>query len=292
MRPTDTLRVATWNCFGVPTSLEGFLTGRPFWPERLDAPEVCEALARYDVVCIQENLISGVYESLQRVQRAGRFEHFWCDPMGPDGPTATFVGGGLVYLSRLPLRVRFARLARGAGPDGYARKGLAVADVTLPSGRTAHVLNTHLQADDDNVPGVESRATRAAQLAGIARAVAELEGGGAPVVLCGDFNVPQGTGEYEEMRATLGAGLVDYATRAGLTSYDADANDVAACFHGGGPRRALFDYVLGSAERVRATDVTTLLDVPLTGVPSRPAAYAARVFSSDHYAVGATLEIG
>src|SRR6185436_12441009 len=96
---TDRLRIATWNCFGAPTSADEFMAGRPFWPERLEAPEVFAALAEHDVVCVQENLMPRVRESLDRLQRAGGFAELWFDPMGPDMDDGTFVGGGLAILS-------------------------------------------------------------------------------------------------------------------------------------------------------------------------------------------------
>jgi hypothetical protein len=154
----ERVRIATWNCFGVPPSAEDFFAGNPFWPERFDSKALLSELACHDVVCIQENLLEGVRARLARIQADAGFTELWFDPMGPDLEDGTFVGGGLAILSRFPLSVRFVRLPRGAGPDGFARKGFAVADVGLPSGRVIHVVNTHLQADDPLVPVEASRA--------------------------------------------------------------------------------------------------------------------------------------
>jgi endonuclease/exonuclease/phosphatase family metal-dependent hydrolase len=290
--PPERVRIATWNCFGVPHSLADFAAGRPFWPERLVSSEVVRALSEFDVVCIQENLVDGVRESLERVKEAAGFAHLWFDPMGPDGPSGTFVGAGLALLSRLPLReVRFSRLPRGAGPDGWARKGFALADVVLPSGRVIHVVNTHLQADDANVPGDACRDARAAQLAELAGAVMELCKGGSPAILCGDMNVAHGTDEYERVRAALGDELVELASRAGLATYDTSKNDVAATFHSGGPERALIDYIWVSPKAFEAVDVRTILDQPLVDLGAPPAEYDRRPFASDHFGVGAVLEL-
>src|SRR4051794_40405810 len=105
-RTPEHLRIATWNCFGAPTSADDFFAGRPFWPERLESRAVLETLADYDLVCVQENLVERVRESLERLQRAGGFAELWFDPMGPDLDDNTFVGGGLAILSRFPLRAR------------------------------------------------------------------------------------------------------------------------------------------------------------------------------------------
>src|SRR5687768_7970365 len=93
--PPDRVRIATWNCFGAPQSLEDFLSGRPFWPERLEDPAVVATLAGYDIVCIQENLVDRVRVSLEALQVAAGFSELWFDPMGPCGQSKTFVGGGL-----------------------------------------------------------------------------------------------------------------------------------------------------------------------------------------------------
>lgn len=287
----ERVRIATWNCFGAPTCADEFFAGTPFWPQRLESPTVTAALADFDVVCIQENLVDRVRESLERLQRAAGFAELWFDPMGPDLDDGTFVGGGLAILSRFPLRARFARLPRGMGPDSFARKGLAIAEVRLPSGRALHVINTHLQADDANVSAADARDARAAQLEELAEIVGPLLRTGEPTILCGDLNVAHGTDEYDAMRAALGRDLLDLAARAGLTSYDIERNDLAARFHPGGPERALLDYILASPARLAPIDVATFLDEPLADVADCPPSYAARPFSSDHFAVGATFEL-
>lgn len=286
----DSVRLATWNCFGAPPTVDDFFAQRPFWPERLEVREVAEALAPFDVVCVQENLVDRVRESLERLQRSAGFEHLWFDPMGPGADGSTFVGGGLAILSRLPMAVTFRQLPRGAGPDGFARKGFATAKITLPSGRALHLVSTHLQADDFNVPLEVSRATRAAQLDEILRAVAALDAG-VPAVLCGDLNVPHGTDEYDELSRALGDAWVDAPGRAGLVTYDCEANDIARTFHGGGPERMLVDYVFARGPHVEATDVRALLASPLVDVGGRPASYAKRAFASDHAGVGVTLTL-
>lgn len=287
----DTVRIATWNCFGVPHSLEDFAAGRPFWPERLVSPEVVRALGELDVVCIQENLVDRVRQSLEYVRDAAGFSELWFDPMGPDGPTETFVGGGLAILSRFPLDVSFARLPRGAGPDGWARKGFATARIKLPTGRVIHVVNTHLQADDDSASPEACRSARRAQLAELQEATARLCRTGVPAVLCGDMNIAHGTDEFASVEAALGGELVELASRAGLTTYDTGRNDVAAAFHSGGPERALLDYIWVSANGFEADEARTILDEPLVDLGPAPEAYGRRPFASDHFGVSVTLRL-
>jgi endonuclease/exonuclease/phosphatase family metal-dependent hydrolase len=241
---------------------------------------------------VQENLLDGVRARLEHLKEAAGFAELWFDPMGPDLEDGTFVGGGLAILSRWAIDVRFVRLARGAGPDGFARKGLAAAKVVLPSGRVIHVVNTHLQADDPNVPQAMCRVARAAQLAGLSQSLAALRDSGAPTVLCGDMNVAHGTDEYDDMRRALGGKLLDLAAEAGLSTYDVDRNDLAATFHPGGPGRALFDYIMTSHGSFEAREIRTILDEPLReDVLGCPPSYAARPFPSDHFGVGVTLDL-
>lgn len=290
MLSPDRIRVATWNCFGAPNDADDLVASRCFWPERLEVQAVAEALGRYDIVCVQENFVPRVRESLTQIQRAAHFEVLWFDPMEPDYDDATFMGGGLAFLSRLPLRARFVRLPRGAGPDGFARKGFAIAEVRLPSGREVHVLNTHLQADDPSVTLDECRAARAAQLTELAAAVDGYRAAGAPLILCGDFNVAHGSDEYDGVRRRLGDDFDDLAGMAGLLTYDTDKNDIARTFDGASPAMQL-DYIWARSGRFDVSDVRLVLDQPIDEAAGRPANYTARPFASDHFGVGATLDV-
>ncbi len=284
------IRLATWNCFGAPQSLEDFLEGRPFWPERLTAPAVVETLSRYDIVCIQENFVGGVHERLESLRVAGGFSDLWHDPLGPDGEDKTLVGGGLVILSRFPIQARFFRLARGVGADGFARKGLALAEVRLPGGRELCLANTHLQADDGRVSPAECIEVRTSQIEALCDALRAPLSSGVPTVLCGDLNVPCGTDEYERLARLLGEGMTDLTARAGLLTYDTTQNDVARAFHEGGPERALIDYVW-SSRRVSAKQIGMELVEPIGDLAGSPDRYAGRAFASDHFGVGVTIEI-
>lgn len=287
----ESIRIATWNCFGVPPTAEDLLAGNPFWPERFESQALARALAEHDIVCVQEHLLEGVRARLDAIRRAAGFSSAWFDPMGPDMEDGTFVGGGLAIFSRFPMDVRFVRLPRGTGPDGFARKGFAVADVRLPSGRVVHVVNTHLQADDPLVPLEDCRAARAAQIAELAAAVsATLDRG--PTIVCGDLNVIHGTDEYDELRRAFGDALMDLAAEAGLTTWDAERNDLTAHFlPPGHPERALLDYIWVSPDRVASRGARMILDEPLPDVAGSPLPPTRRAFASDHFGVSAILDL-
>jgi len=160
------------------------------------------------------------------------------------------------------------------------------------------VVNTHLQADDPNVPVSACREARSAQLAALALALAPLRRARTPVIVCGDLNVAHGTDEYDELSSLLGessdgephGAFLDLAAGAGLHTYDVDRNDLAATFYLGGPDRALFDYIWVSPG-FTAHEVRTILDEPLPDLGAPPPPHAARPFPSDHFGVGATLHI-
>jgi endonuclease/exonuclease/phosphatase family metal-dependent hydrolase len=289
--PPDRVRLATWNCFGAPQSLEDFLSGQPFWPERLEAPAVLATLSGYDIVCIQENLVDRVRTSLEVLRAAGGFPELWFDPMGPCGESKTFVGGGLAILSRFPVTARFVKLPRGEGPDGYARKGFSLAEVRLPSGRELYLANTHLQADDERVSLAVCRRARWSQLEALRDGLSSILRDGAPLVLCGDMNVPHGSDEYERVARLFGDELVDVVGREGFHTYDIARNDIAAKFHEGGPEKALIDYVWTSRARVEAKEVAVILEEPIAELRGCPSSYAGRAFASDHYGVGAVIAI-
>jgi endonuclease/exonuclease/phosphatase family metal-dependent hydrolase len=288
----ERIRLATWNCFGAPQSLDDFLDGRPFWPERLEASPVLETLSSYDIVCVQENMLDGVRERLTRLGEAAGFHEPWFDPMGPSGEDKTLVSGGLLILSRFPMRTHFVRLPRGVGPDAYARKGFALAEVRLPGGRELYVANTHLQADDARISLEECKAVRWAQLEALRDGLLPLLRDGAPVVLCGDLNVAWGSEEYERAARLFGEHMVDVVGPAGFATYDVGRNDVAAAFHEGGPEQALIDYVWAARRHIATRRTAVILDEPLPGLPGAPEGFAGRAFASDHFGVGVVMEIG
>ncbi len=292
MTTPERIRVASWNCFGSPFDALSFFMGRPFWPERLSSPSVARALASYDLVCIQENLVHHVRERLEALRRAAGFAELWFDPIGPEIATGTYFGGGLAILSRWPIRARFVRLTTGAGPDLYARKGFTVAEVTLPTGSTVRLVNTHLQADYNYLPGPTCSGVRTRQIAELARTLGSPDAAPPPAtILCGDLNIPHGTEEYLALVGLLGGSLTDITAEAGLITYDVDRNDIAAAFHEGGAERCLIDYIWVSSDRFAVREVRALLEEPLSDVGRAPGKYRTRAFASDHFAVGATLDL-
>lgn len=285
----NSIKIATWNCFGTPQSIEDFFASKPFWPERLVARAVFETLRQYDIVCVQENFVEGVRAALLQIQREAEFSELWLDPLGYNAEDKTLTGSGLAILSRFPMEVYFEKLAPGGGPDGLARKGFARARLRLPGGRELYVHNTHLQADDFRVGDAECRRIRRLQLEGLVRSVLEAMSLGIPSILCGDLNVPAGTDEYDEI-ASLLAPTHEDPIDTKVVTYDTVNNDMTRAFHCGGPEQGRLDYIWVD-RAVEYDEAHLFLHEPLENIPSRPLDYSGRVFASDHFGLGLTLRL-
>lgn len=283
------IKIATYNIFGTPQSFEGFLKSQPFWPERLLMPEVAQTLRHYDIVCIQENFLAGMQQTVLQMQRQAGFPELWADPQTPCGITKTLTGSGLAILSRFPLDVTVETLEKGGGPDGLARKGFCVARVRLPSNQEIWVYNTHVQADDFRVGDEECRRIRKRQLEGFLNSVRQATRAGIPTLVCGDFNVPANTDEYDEIAQMLLPTHADPITPSAIT-YDTIHNDMTREFHSGGPAQARLDYIWVD-RNLSAEHPHIFLAEPLQNVPARPSDYHGNVHASDHYGLGLTVHL-
>ncbi len=283
------VRIATWNCFGSITSLQGLLLARPRFPERLVSPALPRALAAFDVVCVQENFLPFVTTALEEVAHEARMR-LWYDRDLPGIAERSVFGGGLAILSRrAPRSVTFTTFeGRSHGFDAYACKGFAVAEFDSPGGRY-RVVNTHLQADDPVFGVGDARAVRAAQFEALLAALDPR----VPTVLAGDLNVPYGSDEYAATVAPAldRAGLRDHGAGLPLVTFDPVTNDLLRAV---GPTEvpARLDYVLSlGSDALRWTEraaprlvLAEPLDEPLDGGRGR-------MFASDHYGLGVTLEL-
>lgn len=238
----------------------------------------------YDLVCLQEVAFRHHATLLRRTAR--RYGHHACSG-------AVLLEGGLVLLSRLPIRTaRFARYPR-TGParaEYLMRKGAQVAVVDTPAGPLA-VVNTHLSANRDGDWSPANRYTpiARAELGHLAGELAGLDPA-LPAVVAGDFNVPR-TGNDLGMGAPPRVGsagtLAAFLAAAGLT--DAMAGDTEPTYRPTPrwPAPPAFDHVLvrsapGLALSARARIV-------LREAVSLPD--GRRGFLSDHYGVEAVLTL-
>jgi endonuclease/exonuclease/phosphatase family metal-dependent hydrolase len=237
---------------------------------RLRALGVVLEQSGYDLVCLQEVAFRQHATLIRRAAR--RYGHHAYSG-------AVLLEGGLVLLSRLPIRtVHFTRYPR-IGParaEYLMRKGAQVAVVDTPDGPLA-VVNTHLSANRDGDWSPANRYTpiARAELGHLAGELAGLDPG-LPVVAVGDFNVPRTAG-------TLAA----FLAAAGLT--DAMAGDTAPTYRPTPrwPAPPAFDHVLVRSAPGRTLSARARIvlrePVPLPG--------GRRGFLSDHYGVEAVLTL-
>src|SRR5437763_15572856 len=95
----DRIRVATWNCFGVPSGLYGVLFGEPHLPQRFRLNQIARALEPYDVICVQESFLDSVAAFFRELaEELGM--HLWHDRMLPHVVARSTFGGGLAILAR------------------------------------------------------------------------------------------------------------------------------------------------------------------------------------------------
>jgi endonuclease/exonuclease/phosphatase family metal-dependent hydrolase len=136
------------------------------------------------------------------------------------------VGSGLYILSEYPV-LRQESIDFGSkdctGWDCWANKGAQRVRVSVPElGTTLDFYNTHMNADQDDVPEAESRAMRLKQARQFAEWIAATRGQNAPTVIAGDFNFRKGAEDYELFGALTGAANAGEACeRSGSCSGDA-----------------------------------------------------------------------
>jgi endonuclease/exonuclease/phosphatase family metal-dependent hydrolase len=293
---TDRVRVATWNCFGVPAGVMGWLFGEPHLPERFRSAQIARALAPYDVVCVQESFLDHVSDFFEELAELLGM-HLWHDRMLPHVRERSPFGGGLAILSAQPLDVHFEIFdVRPSGMDQMACKGFATCDLKTRDGSKYRVVNLHMQADDPpDQPAVFGQA-RAAQLSklldSLDRAVEPC-----PTVVCGDLNVREGSDEYHQvLRPSMrDRGFVDVAEGLGLVTYTPARNALLARVDPGAAE-ARIDYVwtrdaAGLKWRV-VTQPQLILSEPLHE-PSvdDDARLSVPLFASDHFGIGVELEL-
>ena len=287
----DRIRVATWNCFGVPAGVFGFLFGSPHLPERFRIAQIARALASYDVVCVQESFLDAVAEFFDELADLLGL-HLWHDRMLPHVRERSMFGGGLAILATQPLDVAFKIFpAKASGFDAWACKGYATCELTTRSGAAFRLVNMHLQSEDPkDEPAVYLRA-RAAQIDSFLDGLAALTDK-KPTIVCGDLNVPEGSDEYHRVLLPRMAahGFTDVGSGMGLLTYTPARNALLRALD---PHaiEARYDYVWtadGERHHFRVrTPPELLLAEPLSAVDET----APPLFASDHFGIGVELEL-
>ena len=289
MADGDRIRVATWNCFGVPSGLYGVLFGEPHLPQRFRIAQIARALAPYDVICVQESFLDSVAAFFQELAHDLGMQ-LWHDRMLPHVLERSVFGGGLAILARQPLDVTFEMFAtRGCGFDAWACKGYATCELKTASGAPFRLVNLHLQSDDPKLAPHVYLPSREAQLdhllAGLRRIAPQL-----PTLLCGDLNVPEGSDEYDQVLAPRmhAHGYVDVASGLGLHTYAPAKNSLLARLEPDAPD-SRFDYIWTRNSPERSFRIVAPPELFLTEALGEP--HEGPLFASDHFGIGVALAL-
>ena len=159
---------------------------------------VDHVLPNYDIVCLQE-MFHVPLTSRRRIliDEAKSIGFFWHHHSNKNSYFSPTIDGGLLVLSKLPIvRTDFLNFDSAAFADWYATKGVLYCLVQCgpTQGHFIHVFCTHLQATYSDETKQVSEKVRAEQLEQttvfIDKCVrSNRNGGGWPIVVCGDVNV-------------------------------------------------------------------------------------------------------
>lgn len=280
-----TLRISTWNCFGMGQGAFDAVTAwRAPYRARLRHPDVVSAFADDHIGCVQEILSrdAETYFDALPGARVRDQNHLELSPV-------TLRGSGLGTVGRG--HVRAHRLERFGGPsvgwDRFARKGTLHTRLEV-DGHEIDLLNVHLQAGYCG----ESVAVRSLQLEEVGRRVAALADDARTFVVCGDFNVcglDGGRDEYARLRDAL-PGFLDCGAADDLPTFDPhhERNALAHACEPDGPRQRV-DYIFVRSRRgghARLRRVERILDRPFAEHVGSAA------FASDHFGLRAEVELG
>lgn len=173
-----TLRLATWNVWGLPA-----LT--PHRAERIQALAEAVAQSGADIACFQEVFLEADRRTLCDTLAGVGLAHWRYFSSAPGG-------SGLLTVSRYPIEeAAFMRFSRGGDPlafkqgDWWAGKGAGLITVTVPGLGPVRIINSHLHA---RYSGDHYRELRQQQMAELLRLAETAGANGTPVLIAGDLN--------------------------------------------------------------------------------------------------------
>lgn len=186
------LKVMTWNTFLIP----------PPWnmtkqADRVDVmKEVLPAMGQ-DVMFFQEAFYDKKRKDL--IKALNKTHPFAAVPK--KGKKLKHIqDSGLFVVSKYPMEVLDQVIFKDcAKADCMSSKSAIMVEVTLPSGKKAQMINTHLQAWDEP----KTAAIRTKQLEQIKEMMAKHAKPGVPQILLGDLNIDGKGGEHPEYKAGL-----------------------------------------------------------------------------------------
>jgi endonuclease/exonuclease/phosphatase family metal-dependent hydrolase len=200
IKPPASLKLVTYNIWGLPSWMTGASPGR--------YPMIARELERLDpdLILLQEawtTRAKGAAPSKAHLAVAHAA-----------GQHTFFQQSGLVTVSRFPIiGGQFYPFTHAAFPDRFVNKGVLKITVELPDGRLLNVWNVHLQ---DGGP----TAIRLSQVRELVSRVEAAEDGQIADVVGGDFNCTPGSPMYSELAGALGPSLQQLSGAAPFVTWD------------------------------------------------------------------------
>lgn len=185
----DKIKIMTWNVFMIPKPVNW-----TYQQER--AKIIADKLAEsdYDIMFFQETFSQAARKKILR--GLAKTHPYTAEPNGRK--FGTLQSSGLLIASKYPMQTLDQTVFKNCtNSDCLARKSAILVEVTLPSSKKAHFVNTHMQAWNDP----KAIVVRKKQLTDIKALMARNKKEGVPQFLVGDLNV-DGLKE-EEFRSSL-----------------------------------------------------------------------------------------
>lgn len=185
------LKVLTWNTFLIPPPWNMTKQG-----DRADImKEVLPALG-HDVMFFQETFMD---KKRKELIKALEKTHPYSAVPKKGKKLKQIQDSGLFVASKYPMEVLDQVVFKNcAKADCISSKSAIMVEITLPNGKKAQMINTHLQAWDE----IKTVAIRKKQLEQIKEMMAKHAKPGVPQILVGDLNI-DGKGEGPEYKAAL-----------------------------------------------------------------------------------------
>lgn len=200
LKPQVSLRLVTYNIWGLPSWMSGAGRGR--------YPKIARELQRLDpdLILLQEAWTA-------RAKRAAPANGHWSVARAAR-QHSFFQQCGLVTLSRFPIiGGQFYPFSRAAFPDRFVNKGVLKVTLELPDGSLLNVWNVHLQ--DGGSIGI-----RLSQVRELVSRVEAAEDGQVADLVGGDFNCKPGSLVYSELANSLGPSLQQLSGAAPFVTWD------------------------------------------------------------------------
>lgn len=174
----DELKLMTWNVYMLPKPIKN-----SHQKDRSQAIADQLKASDYDVIFLQE-AFSWYFRSTVKEALKDKFPHY--SRLKKKFGIYPFFSPGLVAFSKYPMKkIDHTYFSKCEGADCYSSKGVQLLEITLPSGKSIQIANTHMQAGSQE----KHAQIRKIQLGQIRDLLLKNKKDGIPQLLVGDLNI-------------------------------------------------------------------------------------------------------